>query len=81
MNGILKMEDFSADYNLIDSKLADLESKQIDALEYDKESFNPQHIMAERDIEKLALTEHGMYKSVLLKIWTMKAKDEKQEFI
>lgn len=81
MNGILEMEDFSADYNLIDSKLADLEGKQIDALEYDKESFNPQHIMAERDIEKLALTEHGMYKSVLLKIWTMKTKDEKQEFI
>ena len=64
MNGILEMEDFSADYNLIDSKLADLEGKQIDALEYDKESFNPQHIMGERDIEKLALTEHGMYKTV-----------------
>ena len=37
--------------------------------------------MAERDIEKLALTEHEMYKSVLLKIWTRKTKDEKQEFI
>ena len=81
MNGILEMEDFSADYNLIESKLSDLESKQIDALEYDKEFFNPQHIMAERDIKKLTLTKHEMYKSVLLKIWSMKTKDEKQEFI
>ena len=37
--------------------------------------------MAERDIEREKLTEHEMYKDVLLKLWTMKSKDEKQSFI
>ena len=37
--------------------------------------------MAERDIEREKLTEHEMYKDVLLKLWTMKTKDEKQTFI
>lgn len=56
VSGILEMEDFSADYNLIESKLSDLESKQIEALEYDKETFNPQHIMAERDILNILIS-------------------------
>ena len=81
MNGILEMEDFSEDYKLIESKLAVLENKRIDALDFDKEAFNPQHLMAERDIERERLTEHEMYKDVLLKLWTMKSKDEKQAFI
>ena len=75
------MEDFSEDYKLIESKLAVLENKRIDALDFDKEAFNPQHLMAERDIERERLTEHEMYKDVLLKLWTMKSKDEKQAFI
>ena len=78
MNGILEMEDFSEDYKLIESKLAVLENKRIDALDFDKEAFNPQHLMAERDIERERLTEHEMYKDVLLKLWTMKSKKEKQ---
>ena len=81
MNGILEMEDFSEDYKLIEEKLSILENKRIDALDFDKESYNPQHLMAERDIEREKLTEHEMYKDVLLKLWTMKAKDEKQSFI
>ena len=32
-------------------------------------------------IEREKLTEHEMYKDVLLKLWTMKSKDEKQSFI
>ena len=81
MNGILEMEDFSEDYKLIEEKLSTLENKRIDALDFDKESYNPQHLMAERDIEREKLTEHEMYKDVLLKLWTMKNKDEKQSFI
>ena len=81
MNGILEMEDFSEDYKLIEEKLSVLENKRIDALDFDKETFNPQHIMAERDIEREKLTEHEIYKDVLLKLWTMKSKDEKQTFI
>ena len=81
MNGILEMEDFSEDYKLIEEKLSILENKRIDALDFDKETYNPQHLMAERDIEREKLTEHEMYKDVLLKLWTMKNKDEKQSFI
>ena len=81
MNGILEMGDFSEDYKLIEEKLSILENKRIDALDFDKETYNPQHLMAERDIEREKLTEHEMYKDVLLKLWTMKNKDEKQSFI
>ena len=71
------MEDFSEDYKLIEEKLSILENKRIDALDFDRENYNPQHLMAERE----KLTEHEMYKDVLLKLWTMKSKDEKQSFI
>lgn len=81
MNGILEMEDFSEDYKLIEEELSILENKRIDTLDFDKETYNPQHLMAERDIEREKLTEHEMYKDVLLKLWTMKSKDEKQAFI
>ncbi len=81
MNGILEMEDFSEDYKLIDEKLATLENKRINALDFSKETFNPQHLLAQRDIEREKLTEHEMYKDVLLKLWTMKTKDEKQALI
>ena len=81
MNGILEMEDFSEDYKLIEEKLSVLENKRIDALDFDKETYNPQHLMAQRDIEREKLTEHEIYKDVLLKLWTMKSKDEKQSFI
>lgn len=81
MNGILEMEDFSEDYKLIEEKLSILENKRIEALDFDKETYNTQHLMAERDIEREKLTEHEMYKDVLLKLWTMKSKDEKQTFI
>ncbi len=66
---------------MIEEKLSILENKRIDALDFDKETYNPQHLMAERDIEQEKLTEHEMYKDVLLKLWTMKSKDEKQSFI
>ena len=75
------MDDFSEDYKVIEEKISILENKKIDALDFNKEIFNPQHLMAERDIEKVKLTEHEIYKDVLLKLWTMKSKDEKQTFI
>lgn len=81
VNGILKEEDFAKDYDFIEKRLAELESKKIEALDFDKETFNPIHLLAERDIEREKLTEHQIYKDVLLKIWTMKNKDEKQSFI
>lgn len=81
VNGILHEEDFAKDYEFIEKKLAELENKKIDSLNFDKETYNPQHLLAERDIEREKLTEHQMYKDVLLKLWTMKSKEEKQSFI
>ena len=81
LSGIVKEEDFAEDYKLIEKKLAELENKKIDSLDFDKETYNPQHLLAERDIEREKLTEHQMYKDVLLKLWTMKSKEEKQSFI
>ena len=80
LSGIVK-EDFAEDYKLIEKKLADLESKRIDSLDFNKETYNPQNLLVERDIEREKLTEHQMYKDVLLKLWTMKSKEEKQSFI
>ncbi len=80
-SGILEMEDFAEDYKLIEEKLAILENQRINALDLDNEDFNPQHLMAQRDIEREKLTEAYMYKDVLLKLWTMKSKDEKQTLI
>ena len=79
--GILKMEDFAEDYKVIENKLSILENKRLDALDLYKESYNPQHIMAERDIEREKLTDGQMYKDILLSLWTMKTKEEKQELI
>ena len=81
VSGILELEDVSEDYKLIDNKLAILENKRIDSLDIDKENYNPAHLLAQRDIEREKLTENKMYKDVLLKLWTMKTKDEKQSFI
>ena len=81
VNGILHEEDFAKDYEFIEKKLAELENKKIDALDFDKETYNPQQLLAERDVEREKLTEHQMYKDVLLKLWTMKSKEEKQSFI
>lgn len=79
--GIIELEDFSEDYKLIENKLAALESKKLNALDLENECFNPQHIMAERDIEIERLTDGEIYKSILLKLWMMKTKDEKQSLI
>ena len=80
-NGTIKEEDFAKDYTFIEKKLAELDTKKIESLNFDKETFNPIHLLAERDIEREKLTEQQMYKDVLLKLWTMKSKEEKQSFI
>ena len=81
MQGILEAEDIAEDYKMIEDKLATLESKKLNALDFQKDTFNPQHIMAERDIEIERLSVDNFYQSVLLKLWLMKTKEEKQELI
>lgn len=79
--GILEMDDFAEDYNVVENKLAILEAKKLEKVDLSKETFNPAHLLAQRDIEKVKLEEGQIYKDVLLKLWNMKSKDEKQEFI
>lgn len=81
MNGIVEMDDFAEDFKVIDEKLSVLENKMINSIDLQQESYNPAHLIAQRDIEKENLVEGQMYKDMILSLWTMKSKEEKQEFI
>lgn len=80
-DGILEMEDFAEDINVIDKKLAELKNMQIDSVDLIKETYNPAHLIAHRDIEKESLLDGKMYKEMLLNLWVLKSKEEKQDFI
>ena len=80
-DGILEMEDLAEDINVIDKKLAELKNMQIDSVDLIKETYNPAHLIAHRDIEKESLLDGKMYKEMLLNLWVLKAKEEKQDFI
>ena len=81
MNGIVEMDDFAEDFKVIDERLAVLETKRINSIDLKEESYNPAHLIAQRDIEKETLIEGQMYKDMILNLWIMKSKEEKQEFI
>ncbi len=57
MDGIIKEEDFSTEYNLVREKVSNLEQEKINMLDLNRSEFNLQHLMAERDIEREILTE------------------------
>lgn len=80
-DGILEMEDFAEDINEIDKKLAELKNMQIDSVDLIKETYNPAHLIAHRDIEKESLLDSKKYKEKLLNLWVLKSKEEKQDFI
>lgn len=80
-DGILEMEDLAEDINVIDKKLAELKNMQIDSVDLIKETYNPAHLIAHRDIEKESLLAGKMYKEMLLNLWVLKSKEEKQDFI
>ena len=79
--GILELEDFGEDYKAIEKEIAELETKRITSIDFEKETFNPQHLMAQRDIDRQLLIEKGMFQDFLLHLWTSKTKEEKQSFI
>lgn len=81
MNGIVEMDDFAEDFKVIDERLSVLETKRINFIDLKEESYNPAHLIAQRDIEKETLIEGQMYKDMILNLWTLKSKEEKQEFI
>ncbi len=78
---IVDVEEFSKEYKAIDEKLEILEQKRIETIDLNKQSFSPQHLMADRDVEKEKLIRSNKFYDMLMAEWKNKDKEEKQEFI
>lgn len=81
IKGIVEVEDFSEDYKVIENKLNLLEQKRIESIDFNKQSFSPQKLMADRDVAKEKLVRSNRLTDVLMEEWNAKNKEEKQEFI
>ncbi len=81
LSGIVEIEDFSADYKIIEEKINLLETKKYESLNVNSFSFTPQQLMADRDIERENLIRTNNLDKVLKDEWNKKSKEEKQEFI
>ena len=81
LSGIVEMEDFSADYKIIEEKINLLETKKYESLNVNSFSFTPQQLMADRDIERENLIRTNNLDKFLKAEWNKKSKEEKQEFI
>ena len=81
LKGIVEMEDFSEDYKIIEDKLKILEQKRLEIIDINKQTFSPQSLMADRDVEKEKLIRSNKFKDMLMAEWESKTKEEKQEFI
>ena len=78
---IVDVEEFSKEYGVIDEKLKMLEEKRLNAIDLNKQTFSPQHLMADRDVAKEKLIRSNKFKEMLMVEWNNKNKEEKQEFI
>ena len=78
---IVDVEEFSKEYKEVDEKLSLLEQKRIEAIDLNKQTFSPQHLMADRDVEKEKLIRSNKFYDMLMAEWNNKSKEEKQEFI
>ena len=81
VKGIVDVEEFSGEYRVIDEKLRLLEQKRIESIDINKQTFNPQQLMADRDVEKEKLIRSNKFYNMLMEEWKSKTKEEKQEFI
>ncbi|MBR1653594.1 MAG: recombinase family protein [Clostridia bacterium] len=81
LKGIVEVEDFSEDYKAIENKLNLLEQKRIESIDFNKQSFSPQKLMADRDVAKERLVCSNRLTDILMEEWNAKTKEEKQEFI
>ena len=81
IKGIVEVNDFSEDYRVIEEKLNLLEEKRIQSIDLNKQTFSPQQIMADRDVEKEKLIRSNKFQDMLMSSWNNKTKEEKQEFI
>jgi len=78
---IVDVNEFSQEYKAIDEKLELLEQKRLETIDLNKQSFSPQKIMADRDVEKEKLIRSNKFYDMLMAEWKSKTKEEKQEFI
>ncbi len=78
---IVDVNEFSQEYKAIDEKLNLLEQKRLETIDLNKQSFSPQKIMADRDVEKEKLIRSNKFYDMLMAEWKSKTKEEKQEFI
>ena len=81
IKGIVEVNDFSEEYRVIEEKLNLLEEKRIQTIDLNKQTFSPQQIMANRDVEKEKLIRSDKFYDMLMLEWNNKTKEEKQEFI
>ena len=78
---IVDVNEFSQEYKAIDEKLNLLEQKRLETINLNKQSFSPQKIMADRDVEKEKLIRSNKFYDMLMAEWKSKTKEEKQEFL
>ena len=78
---IVDVNEFSQEYKAIDEKLELLEQKRLETIDLNKQSFSPQKIMADRDVEKEKLIRSNKFYDMLMAEWKSKNKEEKQEFL
>ena len=78
---IVDVEEFSKEYKEVDEKLNLLEQKRIEAIDLNKQTFSPQHLMADRDVEKEKLIRSNKFYDMLMAEWKNKDKEEKIEQI
>ena len=81
IKGIVEMEDFEADYKLIEDKLANLESKKLELINLENFNYSPHELLDERDLEREKMIRLDTLNSLLKSKWNDMDKSEKQEFI
>ena len=81
VKGIVDVEEFSKEYKAIEEKLNILVKKRKDTIDLNKQSFSPQKLMADRDVEKEKLIRSNKFHEMLMTEWNSKTKEQKQEFI
>ena len=81
IKGIVEIDDFKEDYNLIEDKLANLETKKLELINLENFNYSPHELLAERDLEKEKMIRLDTLNSLLKSKWNVMDKSEKQEFI
>lgn len=81
IRGIVKLNDFEADYKLIEDKLANLETQKLELINLETFNYSPHELLAERDLEREKMIRLDTLNGLLKSKWNGMSKEEKQEFI